>query len=69
MHEAPTTALLDDSIYHLDRAFMILGTYRKLGPDATFAAFFTEMKGYTDGPLGERLDLDDQKNFWENEFM
>ncbi|KAF9884524.1 hypothetical protein FE257_001712 [Aspergillus nanangensis] len=70
VHEAPTTALLDDSTYHLDRTPMILDTYQKLGPDAAFAAFFTELKGFAgDGPTGEKPDLDDQKNFWENEFL
>ncbi|KAJ6083983.1 hypothetical protein N7486_010783 [Penicillium sp. IBT 16267x] len=34
VHEAPTTALLDDATYHLDRAFMLLDTYRSSGADA-----------------------------------
>jgi hypothetical protein len=44
VHEAPTTALLDDATYHLDRAFMLLNVYREAGVEAAFQAFQTEMK-------------------------
>ncbi|KAK5216036.1 hypothetical protein LTR72_010912 [Exophiala xenobiotica] len=70
VHEAPTTILLDDATYHLNRAFMLLDTYAKGGVQAASDSFRTEMKGY--GPGDEALSRPgeaDGRNFWENEFL
>ncbi|KAJ5115784.1 hypothetical protein N7456_000132 [Penicillium angulare] len=69
VHEAPTTALLDDATYHLDRTFMLLDVYRASGVEAAMAAFGTEMKGFEDSPPLSRPSESDFKNFWEREFL
>ncbi|KGO75158.1 hypothetical protein PITC_058280 [Penicillium italicum] len=69
VHEAPTTILLDDATYHLDRAFMLLDIYRAHGVEAAFEAFRTEMKGFEDSPPLAVPSQEDGKNFWENEFL
>jgi pimeloyl-ACP methyl ester carboxylesterase len=76
-HEGPTTVLLDDTTYHVNRAFVLYDMYREKGMTAAAQAFGTEMKGYD---ASERLKPEDQgglrrpspadgMNFWENEFM
>ena len=69
VHEAPTTALLPDSTYHLDRAFMLIDVFRRDGVEAAFEAFRTEMKGFEDSPPLSLPSIEDGQNFWENEFM
>jgi pimeloyl-ACP methyl ester carboxylesterase len=76
-HEAPTTVLLDDTTYHVNRAFELYNTYRERGVMAAFEAFRTEMKGYDPVELSKSEDQGGLKkpasadgiNFWENEFM
>jgi pimeloyl-ACP methyl ester carboxylesterase len=76
-HEAPTTVLLDDTTYHVNRAFVLYDTYREKGEGAAAQAFFTEMKGYKvdEGAKSEderdpkQPTLADKINFWENEFL
>lgn len=71
VHEAPTTALLDDATYHLNRAFELLDVYRSSGAAAAFLAFSTELKGFGD-PSDMQLQRpseEDMQNFWENEFL
>ncbi|KAJ5675850.1 hypothetical protein N7462_008747 [Penicillium macrosclerotiorum] len=68
-HEAPTTILLDDTTYHLNRAFEILEVYRSGGVEAAFKTFQVEMKGFEDSPPLEKPSVEDGKNFFENEFL
>lgn len=70
-HEAPTTALLDDAAYHLDRTFMLYDTYKKNGVMAAMQAFVSALKGLEDGPLlsGLPISAEDEMNFWEYEFL
>ena len=68
-HEAPTTILLDDATYHLDRAYQLLEAYRKEGELGARKMFMTEMKGYENTPPLSRPSPEDGKNFWENEFL
>lgn len=68
-HETPTTVLLDDATYHLDRAYKMLSIYRAQGQQAAYAEFFTEMKGYENTPPLSKPSPEDGKNFWENEFL
>ncbi|KAH8703420.1 acetyltransferase/esterase [Talaromyces proteolyticus] len=68
-HETPTTSLLDNSTYRLDRAFQLVDTYRKHGVRAAFQAFMGEMKGYQDYVPAEVLSQEDAENFWENEYL
>ena len=70
-HEAPSTILLDDATFHLNRAFMLLETYLTEGADAAGASFRTEMKGYEeDGTRNLTLaEPENAENFWKNEFM
>jgi pimeloyl-ACP methyl ester carboxylesterase len=63
VHEAPTTILLDDATYHLDRAFMLLDIYRTYGVEAAFEAFHTEMKGFEDSPPLAMPSHEDGKTF------
>ncbi|KAL4863699.1 Alpha/Beta hydrolase protein [Aspergillus spectabilis] len=69
VHEAPTTVLLDDATYHMNRAFMLLDVYRNSGGEAAMEAFRTEMRGFENSPPLSTPSADDTKNFWENEFM
>ncbi|CAM1503156.1 Fc.00g079320.m01.CDS01 [Cosmosporella sp. VM-42] len=69
VHEAPTTILLHDATFHLNRAFMLLDTYRKEGELKAIKEFQTEMKGYQNSPPLSRPSPEDGRNFWENEFL
>ncbi|KAJ6078528.1 hypothetical protein N7467_008281 [Penicillium canescens] len=68
-HETPTTILLDDATYYLNRAFMLLDIYRMHGVEAAFDAFRTEMKGFENSPPLAEPSHEDGKNFWENEYL
>lgn len=69
VHEAPSTVLLDDATFHLDRAFMLMELYRTQGAKAAGEAFRTEMKGYEDYPPRALPNPENMDNFWANEFM
>lgn len=69
VHEAPTTALLDDATYQLDRAFMLPDTYRSSGTDAALQAFAAEMKGFGNSPPLAEPSSQDWRNSWEYEFL
>lgn len=43
-HEGPTTVLLDETTYHVNRAFEIYNTYREKGALPAFVSFSTELK-------------------------
>ena len=76
-HEAPTTVLLSDTTYHVDRAFVLYNTYREKGVMAAGQAFRAEMKGYEPSELskpenegGLKVPAEaDLVNFWDNEFL
>jgi pimeloyl-ACP methyl ester carboxylesterase len=75
-HEGPTTILIDDTTYHVDRAFVLYDTYREKGALAAFQSFRVEFKGYEEEDFkpeseGGRATPSpaDGINFWENEFM
>ena len=69
VHEAPSTALLEDSTYHLNRAFMLLEIFRTQGARAAGESFQTEMKGYENSPPLTLVEPENMDNFWKNEFM
>lgn len=64
-HEAPTLVVLDDTTHHLNRAFMLIETYREQGVDAAFARFKEEHKGYENSPQSSEPDREDSENFWK----
>jgi pimeloyl-ACP methyl ester carboxylesterase len=76
-HEAPTTVLLSDTTYHVNRAFVLYDTYREKGVAAASESFRTEMKGYDPAYMAKPEDQGGPKrpadtdvvNFWENEFL
>ncbi|MCJ1250912.1 hypothetical protein MMC30_008140 [Trapelia coarctata] len=68
-HEGPTTALLDDSTYHLDRTFYLLEIYRTQGRAAAAAEFQTHMIGYEDDEVLTLAEPENGDNFWKNEFL
>ena len=68
-HETPTTILLPDATYHLNRCFELLEVYRIHGRKAATIEFTTELKGYGED---EALNLTEPQNaelFWKFEFM
>ncbi|EXJ86907.1 hypothetical protein A1O3_03861 [Capronia epimyces CBS 606.96] len=69
VHEAPTTILLDDATYHLDRAFMLFDLYRRQGAQAAFQSFRTEMRGYENSPPLSLPHPDNLEKFWRYEFL
>ena len=70
VHEAPSTALLPDSTYHLDRTSALLQSYRAKGPLAAISEFRTAMKGFEDSPPPlTSPSTADWHNFWQNEFL
>lgn len=68
-HEGPTTALLDDSTYHLDRCFYLLEIYRTQGRVAAATEFKTHMVGYEDDEVLTLAEPENGDNFWTNEFL
>jgi len=68
-HEAPTTALLDESTYHLDRTFYLLDIYRLHGRAAAATEFKTHMVGYEDDEVLTLAEPENGDNFWRNEFL
>lgn len=70
VHEAPTTALLPDRTYHLNRAFQLLDIFNANGVEAAYQEFRTHMKGYEgEGLQLESPSLADMENFWQYEFL
>jgi len=68
-HEGPTTALLDDSTYHLDRCFYLLEIYRTQGRVAAAKEFKTHTVGYEDDEVLTLAEPENGDNFWTNEFL
>ena len=64
-HEAPTVVVLDDTTYHLDRAFMILDAYHTHGAEVAHQRFIEEHKGYENSPPLVRPSEMDWENFWQ----
>ncbi|KAI4134263.1 MAG: hypothetical protein LQ347_001669 [Umbilicaria vellea] len=69
VHEAPSTILLDDATFHLDRALMLMELYRTQGAKAAGGSFRTEREGYEDCALRALPKSENMNNFWANEFM
>lgn len=68
-HEGPTTALLDDSTYQLNRCFSLLEIYRTQGRVAAVTEFKTHLKGYEDDEELTLAEPENGDNFWTNEFL
>lgn len=70
-HEGPTTALLDDSTYHLNNTFKMHSIYKAKGALAAMEEFRSQFVGYEDTPVGTGTILEPEElvNFWENEFV
>lgn len=69
IHEAPTTSLLPDATYHLNRTFEIMDLFKEQGIEAAMKYFATEMRGYErSGPLVIN-EPENVANWFENEFL
>lgn len=70
VHEAPTTAWLEDATCHLDRAFVLLDTVHIVRrTEAALQAFGTEMKGVENSPPLAEPSGQDWRSFREQELL
>jgi hypothetical protein len=68
LHEVPTTFLLDDATFQLDRCFEILETYKKEGIPAAMSLFATQLVGMG-SPRDFKPDIANLHTWFQNEFL
>jgi pimeloyl-ACP methyl ester carboxylesterase len=68
LHEVPTTVLLEDATFQLDRCFEILHTYKKDGIPPAMGLFAERLVGM--GSPGDfKPDIENLHNWLQNEFL
>jgi pimeloyl-ACP methyl ester carboxylesterase len=68
LHEIPTTSLLNDATFQLDRCFEILQTYKTSGIPAAMGLFAEQLVGM--GSPGDfKPDVANLHNWFQNEFL
>ncbi len=68
LHEVPTTFLLPDATFQLDRCFEVIETYKKEGIPAAMRLFAAQLVGM--GSPGDfKPDVANLHNWFQNEFL